>query len=200
MYLSLLHLNPAHKQVRKDTANPYSMHQTLAQVLERGQRALWRLEAEGGFDEYHLLVQTTLRPDWQALLSRFPGYTEVAEDSPKPFNPAFHPGQQLRFRLYANPTVTRNRKRFGLYREEEQLRWLASRLAVAGANPLRVVVSRRGKLRIPKSGQVAVLAVGQFDGVLRVENPNRLMEAVRNGIGHGKAFGLGLLSVALYKE
>jgi len=200
MYLSLLRLNRAHKQARKDAANPYSMHQTLAQVLGTMPRTLWRLESGGGFDDLKLLVQTPERPNWTLLLNRFPGYAELAENTPKPFDPAFHEEQLLRFRLYANPTVSRYGKRHGLYRQEEQLGWLSARLESAGAKPLRVIVSRRGKLRIPKNGQVAVLAVGQFDGVLRVDDSDLLLHALRNGIGHGKAFGLGLLSLARYGE
>lgn len=200
MYLSMLHLNIRHRQVRKDVANPYSMHQTLAHVLGTEQRTLWRLEQGEVFDEYNLLVQTTQPPDWQALLNRFPGYAEPAEGTPKLFDPQLREGQLLRFRLYANPTVSREGKRQGLYREEEQLDWLASRLMRAGAQPRQVIVSRRGRLRIPKSPQAAVLAVGQFDGVLRVEDPDQLLNAIRHGIGHGKAFGLGLLSLARYVE
>jgi len=44
-----------------------------------------------------------------------------------------------------------------------------------------------------------VLAVAQFDGVLQVTDPSGLLAAVRSGIGHGKAFGLGLISVAPYR-
>ena len=200
MYLSLLHLNLDHRQVRKDVANPYSMHQTLAQVLGARKRTLWRLETASGFDAYSLLVQTSERPNWQALLSRFPGYAELAEGTPKPYEPVFRAGQLLRFRLYANPTVSREGKRHGLYREEEQLEWLSTRFGAAGADPLRVLVSRRGKLKAARNGGPVVLAVGQFDGVLRVTDPAKLRQALESGIGHGKAFGLGLLSIAHYGE
>ncbi len=200
MYLSLLHLNLDHRQVRKDVANPYSMHQTLARVLDGEPRFLWRLETGSGFDDYGLLVQTSGRPDWRALADRFPGYAEPAAGTPKPYEPSLYEGQLLRFRLYANPTVSREGKRLGLYREEEQLEWLATRLGAAGAEPRQVLVTRRRKLKIPKSGEVVVLAVAQFDGVLQVTDPSGLLAAVRSGIGHGKAFGLGLLSIARYGE
>jgi CRISPR system Cascade subunit CasE len=35
----------------------------------------------------------------------------------------------------------------------------------------------------------------RFDGVLRVTDAARLVEAVRSGIGPAKAFGFGLLSL-----
>jgi CRISPR system Cascade subunit CasE len=39
-------------------------------------------------------------------------------------------------------------------------------------------------------------AFATFDGVLRVKDPKPFMDAVRSGIGPGKAFGFGLLSLA----
>jgi len=36
----------------------------------------------------------------------------------------------------------------------------------------------------------------RFDGVLVVTDPEKLLQAVRNGIGTQKAFGFGLLSLA----
>lgn len=35
-----------------------------------------------------------------------------------------------------------------------------------------------------------------YDGILTVTEPDKFMDALQTGIGHGKAMGLGLLSVA----
>ena len=40
----------------------------------------------------------------------------------------------------------------------------------------------------------------QFDGVLQVRDPARLLEALRVGIGSGKGLGFGLLSLAPYRR
>ncbi len=40
----------------------------------------------------------------------------------------------------------------------------------------------------------------QFDGILQVTDPDRFLTAIRSGIGSGKAFGFGLLSVAPVRE
>jgi len=34
-----------------------------------------------------------------------------------------------------------------------------------------------------------------YDGILTVTEPNNFRDALQNGIGHGKAMGLGLLSL-----
>jgi hypothetical protein len=41
---------------------------------------------------------------------------------------------------------------------------------------------------------------GLFEGVLVCTEPDRLRDAVINGIGHAKAFGFGLLSIAPIRE
>jgi CRISPR system Cascade subunit CasE len=196
MYLSLLTLNRNHTQVRKDIANPYSMHQTLMHVVAADARPLWRLEQADELASPRLLVQTKAVPDWEELLLRFPGYAELAEDTPKAFHLHLHESQTLRYRLYANPTVTREGKRLGLYREEEQLAWLDTRLRSAGADVQRAMVTRRGKVVIRRPNSTVTLAAGQFDGVLVVANPELLLQAVTKGLGHAKAFGFGLLSLA----
>ena len=43
--------------------------------------------------------------------------------------------------------------------------------------------------------KLRLLAV-RFDGLLQVTDPDRLRETVRRGIGSGKGFGFGLLSLA----
>ncbi len=200
MYLSLLYPNPDHPRARKDLADPYSLHQSLAHAVAPGDRPLWRLESGRYGEDPRVLLQTLKPPDWERFFERQgPGYAELAPDSPKRFDPVFSPGQLLRFRLHANPTVSRAGKRLGLYREEEQRRWIEERLKDRGAELLSVLISQREKRRFTKNGQTVTLAVARFDGVLRVTDPERLRQAIANGIGHGKAFGLGLLSVAPYR-
>jgi len=62
----------------------------------------------------------------------------------------------------------------------------------------QVVVADRQRWRIPHttSGGEFTLTTARFDGVLRVTDPDRLRRALTHGIGHGKAFGCGLLTLA----
>ena len=222
MYLSKLTLNPRHPQARRDLANPYSMHATLCWAFrkpgvsepppgkswERGKTVdplLWRLEQ--GLHEAFLLVQSHALPDWQALFARHPGYAVLDEKSPKPFEPALKPGQLLRFRLRANPTVTKfiakegKKMRLGLVKLEDQLAWLHRQgerygFSVPGA---MVSSSERVKARKPKKdgdeGSVITLQSVTYDGHLRVDEPEAFLRALQGGLGHAKALGFGLLSI-----
>ena len=62
----------------------------------------------------------------------------------------------------------------------------------------RVVVSNSGKAVFSKGaqGKRMTLVRAQYDGVLRVTDANALRHALACGIGHGKAFGCGLLTLA----
>lgn len=208
MYLSKLILNPRHSQARRDLANPYDMHATLSWAVagRENERLLWRLE--GSPREAILLVQSLTPPDWQALFERHPGYAQLDERSPKPFEPAFKPGQLLRFRLRANPTVTKfdsekgKKKRFGLVKLEDQLNWLHRQgehcgFTVPGA---MVSSSERVRARKPKKDdeeeRIITLQSVTYDGHLRVEEVALFLETLRQGLGHAKALGFGLLSVA----
>lgn len=62
----------------------------------------------------------------------------------------------------------------------------------------RVVVSNSNKVTFSKGarGRSITLVRAQYDGVLKVTDADALRQALTCGIGHGKAFGCGLLTVA----
>lgn len=65
------------------------------------------------------------------------------------------------------------------------------------AGVLRLVVSNSSKMSFSKGakGKRITLARAQYDGVLRVTDADALRHALVCGIGHGKAFGCGLLTL-----
>lgn len=201
MYLSKLVLNLRHPWVRRDLGNPYEMHSTLAWLFEdpKAARPLWRLES---LRPPVILLQSVLPPDFDRLRNRdgYEGYFREPPQS-KPYGrflDRLTRGQVLRFRLEANPTVTRAGKRHGLRRVEDQIGWLHRQAQRCGFEILGATVSRVERRSFPKRGRevVIVLLAVRFDGYLRVRDPELFREAVVNGIGHGKALGLGLLSIA----
>jgi CRISPR system Cascade subunit CasE len=124
------------------------------------------------------------------------------------FTVSLQVGQQLAFRLRANPTrrlsagKNNKGKRVGIYEEEAQLDWLVRKGEQHGFRLLQANVSRDGKLQQAKAvtdqngiHDLKLFGV-QFDGILQVADPAVLVQAVGAGIGSGKAFGFGLLSLA----
>jgi CRISPR system Cascade subunit CasE len=62
----------------------------------------------------------------------------------------------------------------------------------------QLVVSDRQRLNLRKGGQSKSISLvtARFDGILRVTDPVKLRHALTHGIGHAKAFGCGLLTLA----
>ncbi len=218
MYLSRLILNPRSRQVRSEMADLYQMHRTIMQAfparLEADERVLFRLDLHPRTGVPTLLVQSQHAPDWSFLSAPGKNYLQPASDLPlemenpavKPMEVGFHAGQVLAFRLRANPTVKKDRpdekqgRRVGLVREADQLAWLQRKIEAAGGRLISANASYdarlQGTLYRQQDKHRLEFAAVQFDGVLEVQDPARLLAAYESGIGSAKGFGFGLLSLA----
>jgi CRISPR system Cascade subunit CasE len=224
LYLSRLRLEPRHHLVQRALADCHALHQHLMTGLptaETGQAraqygVLYRIDVDRGSGIPTLLVQTAVRPDWTRIGQS--GLLRERAAEPKEIAAAYEtiaPGQRLRFRLRANPTRRVNRshagsdrlagKRVELRDEESQRTWLTEGKAdQCGFRVLDLQVRPGDALGAKQGGwrredeQRRKLTFGTvvFDGVLEVTDAERFRAALRQGIGSGKAYGFGLLSVA----
>jgi CRISPR system Cascade subunit CasE len=208
VYLSRLQLDPRSKQARTDLASPYELHATLCHAFagpnQTPPRFLWR--AEVGKIPI-VLVQSAEMPDWEKLARRFPGYfAQPPASKPIPLE-HLQPAQVLRVRLRANPTVTKKdphnpaskkRKRHGLKTVEEQLEWLARQGARGGFSVLGAMVVQSERVRMYKhdgSGPIVLQSV-LYEGHLKITDLEVFKRTLATGLGHAKALGFGLLSIA----
>jgi CRISPR system Cascade subunit CasE len=197
MYLSEVHLEVTGRP------NPYDWHRTLWRFFDLPQGATrpfqFRVEQVES-NRAGVLMQSSL-PVKQHVDGAWLGRQ-------RQFKPEFRFGQQLRFRLKANPTkAIRDEKgrlnskgkiktcRVPLVKEDEQIQWLERKLA--GLAELgEVFVGGHENLYFRKGGHVGKVVTLTYDGILRVENPKRFEEVFRVGIGPAKSMGCGLLSLA----
>ena len=182
---------------------------------------LYRLDVAARNGSALLLVQSRAEPDWSTipadyLMPRSGSMNNPDTKSLKHLLGALQAGQVLRFRLRANPTRKiqtksgpdgrrRHGRRVSLRSEEQQLLWLSRRAGLAGFR--LVPVSPGTELAAVRVGIIEKL-VGRrqsravtfesvlFDGLLEVTDSEAFRRALCEGIGPGKAFGCGLLSVA----
>jgi len=209
MYLSRLILNPRNRRVQKEIADLYQMHRSLMRAFPNdldaeAERVLFRLESHPRTGALILLVQSLTLPDWSWLAEPGARGYLLPVDEPNPAVKSFDlnlaPGQVLAFRLRANPTVKRKGKRLGLYREEEQMKWLERKAEQGGFRLLSARGSRQtvvgGRIHGDDATHKLRLLSVQFDGLLQVVDPDQLREAVQRGIGSSKGLGFGLLSLA----
>jgi CRISPR system Cascade subunit CasE len=206
MYLSRIELNRENARARRDLGDPYEMHSTLSRALAEPGRPdavptsfLWRSEPFRVGEMAVVLLQSVVAPNWSAIEARSPGWASTARTRPLDLAAIAPVGVPLRFRLRANPTVTRAGKRHALVREVEQNDWLGRQGERFGfqvgaswvGDSSRIVTRKRGA-----SGAPVVVHAVTWDGMLTVTDAKRFSDGVQSGLGHAKFLGLGLLSVA----
>lgn len=221
MFLHRIHLDPRCREARRDLADPYQLHATLCRAFSPPDRKcpegeiLWRLEPEtGGDGSPRVLIQSRTIPEWDGIGVK--GWL-AKTDPPLDLNirlslDSLRNGQHFRFRLRANPCVTRNGKRLGLLKTTEQEQWLARKgerhgfaipylygfdLSDTQSQRVDVRISQEQMLRGKQhtGNGVRIFSV-LYDGILTVIDAEKFKIALQSGIGHGKVLGLGLLSVA----
>lgn len=210
MHLSRVVLEPGRGEV-----DLYALHQRLWRAFDAPAGArpfLFRADVlhpeSDQLPLLKILVQSEVVPQWDRV------EPVSAETRPWPFELA--EGDALRFFLRANPTRARkDRKEFGeldpaqfrarrgrrvpLWNPEERERWLVRKALQAGFSLTGVRTSNARPWRW-RHGSTRALHDGvDFEGTLRVVDPARLADALRAGIGAGKAFGFGLLSLAPHR-
>lgn len=214
MYLSKLTLNPRNRQVMNELARPYEMHRTLLGMLPAGgvgqprtaedtHGLLFRIDQQPQTNAYTVLVQSNMLPAWPMLEAKQDARNEPylsGTVQAKTITLQFTREQQVRFRLSANPTKRLSAgkgnigKRIGLYKVEDQIDWLHRKGQQHGFTVLSAMPSHQDHSE-DRVNRLELFSV-QFDGILQVTDPAAFLTAVQAGIGSGKAFGFGLLSVA----
>ena len=207
-----MHLSQLHIDWNKAN-NPYDLHRAIWELFpdrpEDTRDFLFRVEALELNQGARVLMLSQNLPVEQSEHSRLLATRD--------WNPAFVQGQQLRFRLRANPvkSIADNSKgtkignngkeyvkrvRVPLIHEEEQQAWLERKLEGAALLD-QLIIQREMPLRFSKpdgkqhmAGKVQPVL---FDGVLVVQDPQALLDCLQQGIGPAKSFGCGLLSLAM---
>lgn len=185
--------------------------------------ALFRVDVSRASGATIVLVQSAVEPDWSHLPHGYlePNPPSGASLSCKPLDGALaavEDGDVLRFRLRANPsrkidTKTgsdgrrRNGKRVELRGDDERLDWLRRKGQQGGFEPVSVrtdpgaldvrsIQERRARSAVGSQGDGITIAAVLFEGHLRVTDRDAFLRMMARGIGPGKAYGFGLLSIA----
>lgn len=212
MELSKLTLNTGCDQARKDLGSPHNMHRTIMLAfpspLSDEERALFRIENTGSPGLPFVLVQSSTRPKWGNVENKYEDYFAHSPEVKSLDGMNIKIGDVLRFRLRANPSkrvyYKKNKKsqRISLFSEEDRRDWLVRKSKNCGFSVLedRLLV-RDAPYRtvfISKEDEThkATFNMVDFDGLLKVEDPEKFLQSVWKGIGPAKGLGCGLLSFA----
>lgn len=197
MYLSRLLLTG------EQLHNPYEIHRTLwlafPDAPEQRRDFLFRVEQRTS-RQVQVLVQSQRQPSANIENARLLASKAMELHLLK--------GSHLRFLLIANPvkTITDEHGRLDskgevkkcrvpLIKEVEQLAWLQRKLEGA-ALVNSVEIEKQLPLHFRKGSKSGKIQPYAFKGVLQVVDAQALQDLLQHGIGHAKAFGCGLLSLA----
>ncbi|MFV0405664.1 MAG: type I-E CRISPR-associated protein Cas6/Cse3/CasE [Propioniciclava sp.] len=206
MYLTQFEINTKRRQSRALLASAHRVHAAvLASFPSQADpgRVLWRLD-QGDHGRRELWISSATPPDLSALVEDC-GWPASATWRTADVSSLFGrlgAGQRWRFRLTANPVVSRasngGRGKVVPLTMSGCLPWLESRMPKAGfrAEEGEVVVSRLETLRFHRADNRVVLRQAQFDGTLTVSDPIALRAAMSQGIGRARGYGCGLLTLA----
>jgi CRISPR system Cascade subunit CasE len=196
MYISRIEL--------RESPEVSKLHGAVERAFE-GERArrLWRLdETDTGLNLY---IVSRERPSLEGVSEQF-GKSEPrgVTKNYEPLLERLGEGQRWHFRLCANPTKSemgsggaKRGKVTAIRCRDEQCKWLVSRAEKCGFYPNQFFLSGEQWQRFSKSsGHFVEIYSIIYEGVLTVTDAEAFRAALTGGIGRGKAYGCGLLTIA----
>lgn len=222
MFLTRFNVNPRSRIGARYLQNPQQLHAAIygamptQPVVATGDgRPLWRMDRQDPKAPV-LWVVSPERPAFDPLAEEAGRSVEGRVYQTRPYASLLDrlaEGQVYAFRLAANASHSGRQseqstqtQRFGHVTAAQQRQWLVERgtrngfsfpLTVGDEPDVAVVGGSKSSFRRDQ-GRVTV-AVSEFMGHLQVTDPSALRHALTNGIGHARAYGCGLLTLALPK-
>ncbi|MBQ7529835.1 type I-E CRISPR-associated protein Cas6/Cse3/CasE [bacterium] len=174
------------------------------------QHKIWRIDVLGG--KTYLLILSQSKPELSSLFKQFGPEGESATWETKDYDPLLQritQGSCWHFRLVANPTLSQARNNDGERKRGKvmghittayQEKWLLDRAEKHGflLNNEEFRVVKNGWLHFRKGNDkyfVSILSA-TYDGILTVSDVELFRETLVNGLGRGKAYGQGMLTIA----
>lgn len=216
-------LNPQRRGGRKLLTNPQAMHAAVRSCFppdldDAASRILWRVDRHEHEHVLYVVGPEEIDPTVVVEQAGWPSRPGESADY-RPLLDSLRVGHERAFRLTANPvrSLPANGAKRGQVvphvTPEQQSRWLIekaprhgfeirSRTDDSGTDVPDLMVDRRTDLAFDRRdphtasrGRVT-LRTARFEGSLRITDAELFRETLTGGLGRGKAYGCGLLTVA----
>lgn len=201
-------INPQRREARKLLLHPEAMHAAVRASfppdLDPSSRVLWRHDHNGA--EHIIYMVSPEPPDPSHLVESSGWQTRPAMTADyQPLLSSLRIGQQWHFELVANPTHSlpqehgKRGKIVAHVTANQQMEWLTKQGTPRGFSVMSAAVTERGVLRFRKgeSKQHNVnISMARFRGELEITDTEQMRDTLINGMGRGKAYGCGLLTLA----
>lgn len=218
MNFSRMHLNPQRRGTRALLASPHEMHKAVLSCFppdadnEAPGRILWRVDSSA--PKVALYIVSPAVPSFEHL-QETAGWSEQKSWESADYGPLLRKldhGQRFRFRLTANPvhTVTDAgiKRRLAHVTAEHQLRWLHERQGMMGVafpplgtgseveGELAARITGRERVHFRRRERRVTLVRATYEGLIDVQDPEKLRAVLTEGIGKAKGYGCGLLTLS----
>jgi len=199
-YLTQLKLRKENYAVMHDLKNRYRLHNVISQayigMTRQLNRVLWCVDTNY-LNEARVLIQSQIGPNWNHLKK---GYLwQPPEVAYKTLT--LSAGEYYLFRLFGNPVSRQNRDDASVLPLEERVVWLHNKLEAAGFSLENGAEIESKTIIMDKGPDLQItLYETRFEGMLKVVDSETAEKSIIEGIGRGKAFGMGLLSLVKHQE
>lgn len=190
MYITQFEIDTKNHLVFKDLTSLSAYHGLIEsafpaeQTLGIRKRHLWRL------DKQKILLVSEDEPDKDALAKY--GKNIQTKNYDKFLN-SLNTNTIYAFELVANPMKRTPEKRVNLFKEQDQLKWLEMRSLKNGFKLQNARIVNSKSISVNKYHFKLTSAI--FSGALTITNIDKFKSTMINGLGHNKAYGMGLLTV-----
>lgn len=204
MYLSRVPLDVSKRKTQAALASPNKIHGAVEEAFAEKQcRNLWRIDKLRG--NFYLLIVSAEKPNLSWISAQF-GFEDDCGES-KEYEGLLgriENGSAWHFRLAANPVHSlkegKERGKVTAHTSEKyQLKWLEAQSEKKGfcllPGSVRVVESHWRIFMKRECGQRVRILEAVFEGNLCVQDVELFRETLVNGIGRGRAYGMGLLTI-----
>jgi CRISPR system Cascade subunit CasE len=196
MFCTRIILNSRHPALKEDRQNACLRHRRIESLFPEHKRS----EASALFrwDDLSIFVQSAIEPRFDLLPKNYTSDTQTKEIN---FAQALKPQQWLEFCLLADTTGIERDTRRRVSRDPTQLpEWLSSRLEGVAQLDEFLAIHRSPDLAIQRMEKQWKIKPTLFSGYLQVTNPEQLELAISSGFGRSRAYGCGLMQIALARS
>lgn len=208
MYFSRIELDMRKRSTMKAISSPSLFHGAIESSFEgERNRRLWRIDKLGGHT--YLLVLSEDKPDFFNFAKQFCSEKSECPWQTKSYDmllDKIEDGTKWHFRLVANPTISKKTEKKSSERGKiyahitpyYQKKWLLDRCENNGFMVCEhdLYVTQSVWKRFYKNGNklISFLSV-TYEGMLSITDSKKFKACLQDGIGRGKAYGMGLLTV-----
>ncbi len=203
MYLSRVEIDTKKTKTLQALSSPEILHGIVESCFSGDkQRNLWRIDTLNG--RLYLLLLSREIPDFTTLMQQIgvPG-TQCESRSYEPLLNRIEAGSIWRFRLTANPVMSvpdsqgKRGKLRAITPAASQREWMIRQGKQHGflVAPGQFDVVRSEWLKFRNKGRNLSIFCSTFEGILTVTDADQFREALTDGIGRAKSYGMGLITV-----